>query len=102
MSPRVTISICTLSVRSDLKITLYADDAVIMVSDPKAMSIILGKLSSWCMENSLTINETKTKWMLFHGKKNDNTVFKLNNIVLERVYTFKYLGVTIGPEFKFV
>ena len=83
-------------------ITLYADDAVISVTDPVNMQEALESISQWCLTNCLTVNEKKTKWMLFNNLNGCNPVFTLNNVILERVYTFPYLGLTLDPELKFV
>ena len=47
-------------------ITLYADDAVISVTNHIKMQECLDKISKWCIDNSLTVNEKKTKWMMFN------------------------------------
>ena len=86
----------------DFNITLYADDAVISVHDHVKMQSCLNSLSAWCKKNSLTVNEKKTKWMLYNNINNLDPVFTLNNVVIERVYTFQYLGLTLDPELKFV
>ena len=83
-------------------ITLYADDAVISVTQEKNMHEALVALSSWCIINSLTINEKKTKWMLFHNVAHLNPVFKLNGVIIERVYDFQYLGLVIDHDMKFL
>ena len=83
-------------------ITLYADDAVISVTDINCMHNALTALSSWCITNSLTINEKKTKWMMFNGLNNVNPVLQLNGVVIERVTEFQYLGLCIDPSLKFI
>ena len=47
-------------------------------------------------------NEKKTKWMLFNDNTVNNVIFTLNNTVIERVYAFTYLGLTLDPELKFI
>ena len=64
--------------------TLYVDDAVISVTDIDCMHAALQALSSWCVTNSLTINEKKTKWMMFNNINNIDPVFRLNNVIIER------------------
>ena len=68
------------------------------------MHELLPLLYAWCVKNSLTINENKTKWMAFKNSNNneDIPVFTLNNVVLECVNTFPYLGLTPDPELKFI
>ena len=81
---------------------MYADDAVISVNTPGKMQSCLNTLATWCKKNSLTVNEKKTKWMFYNNIENVNPVFTLNNVVLERVYSFQYLGVTLDPALKFI
>jgi len=58
------------------------------------------------MDNSLRINFDKTKYMLFH-KANDIVNVNVNPQIIcagheiERVYTFKYLGVILDPNLNF-
>ena len=64
----------------------------------------LSKLDAWFRDNSLGINFEKTNCMLFH-KSNDhvNAQFQItcrgNDI--ERVYSFKYLGIILDPNLSF-
>ena len=83
-------------------ITLYADDAVISLSCPIKMQHAINLISKWCINNCLTINEQKTKWMYFNNFQRKNPMFILNGSTLERVETFTYLGLTLDPELKFV
>ena len=86
----------------DFDITLYADDAVLSVTDPDKMNECLVLVSKWCVENSLTVNEKKTKWMLFNGSHLLDPKIIFNNIEIERVQSFPYLGLTLDPEMKFI
>ena len=87
---------------ADYDITLYADDAVLSVTHPDKMNECLALVSDWCTQNSLTVNEKKTKWMLFNGRHMQNPKIVFNNVEIERVYTFPYLGITLDPDLKFV
>ena len=87
----------------DFDITLYADDAVITVTEPERMQLALNNIATWCCTNSLTVNEKKTKWMMFNNPKNYvPPIFTLNNVVLDNVKTFPYLGLTLDSELKFI
>ena len=58
----------------------------------------LSKISDWFKANKLALNESKTKYMIFHTSYNKPpTSFQiiLNNIELERVENSKFLGVII-------
>lgn len=61
------------------------------------------KIQDWCSENGMSINYDKTKLMYFHKNK-DFTIRKesvnsiqVRNYEIERVFNFKYLGVTLDP-----
>jgi hypothetical protein len=65
------------------------------------------KIQDWCTENSMSINYDKTKVMYFHKNK-DFTIRKesvekitVRDYVIERVFSFKYLGITIDPCLTF-
>lgn len=58
----------------------------------------LSRISDWFKQNKLAVNESKTKYMLFHSYRNrppDNSVIILNDSILERVESTKFLGVLI-------
>ena len=52
--------------------------------------------------NKLTLNETKTKYMVFTQSKNSsiNPVLTINNSTLERVKSIKFLGVILNDKLK--
>ena len=81
-------------------ITLYADDAVISSTDPNALQTALNSVSQWCIQNCLTINETKTQWM-YIGPTPPPSQFHINNKLIEEVHTFKYLGVTLDNALSY-
>lgn len=53
------------------------------------------------------MNVTKTKWMAFHKARDNKPAkatkgeLKINNLVVERVDSFKYLGVIIDSTLSF-
>ena len=61
-------------------------------------------LQQWAEKNYLIVKKSKTKCMLFH-KANDNVKdeFSLscNGNDIERVYTFKYLGIILDSNLNF-
>jgi len=98
----------------DLPFVLYADDLVFYADATnfeKGMEEIqknYKKLGIWCKENSLKINASKTKVMLFH-KAHDHRSGKLlkgnillNGDVIEVTSSFKYLGVMLDPTLSFM
>ena len=82
---------------------LFADDTTILIkSDTASTAIIsmnreLEKLSIWLTVNKLSLNISKTHYMVFdRGKeKTDQYSLFLNNILIDRVKYTKFLGVVI-------
>ena len=97
-----------ISTDDDHSTMLYADDSVLYVSG-KDLNVLSGRLtraldgfSSWSSRNKLTINESKTKIMVFSSLKKKKMLDKpriyLNGNILKVVPTYKYLGVTLDEE----
>ena len=94
-----------------LKFCMYADDTSLLCSSKNIYELIgkvnieLGKINSWFVANQLIINESKTKFMVFHrSKKLVPTVLPpiyINNASINRVYSFKFLGVVLDVNLKF-
>ena len=93
----------------DPKITLYADDTVLYISDKKsdvacnALEHGLTKLSNWCTQNKLSINFKKTKLLIVDPMKfaENYPCPKSNGQALERVNSYNYLGVSIDESLLF-
>lgn len=90
-------------------IILFADDAVLTYThyDKSILQTKLQedikKIHEWLLNNRLTLNADKTKYMLIKNNNNANVGdFKLSidHNELERVVVFKYLGVTIRENLK--
>ena len=87
----------------DCKTVMYADDTTLLFcsSDQVSLQIDLNsnlnRIAQWFNRNKLTLNIKKTKLMLFGTTKNldkfKNVSLKYNNNAIERVDSFKYLGV---------
>ena len=88
----------------DAKMILYADDAVLLCAASTAAELKeyldtgFTQICTWYCENKLTLNVKKTKLMLT-GSKNtlsafENFEFKSDGVVIDRVKSFTYLGVT--------
>ena len=100
------------SVVNYCRVQLYADDTLLYVSSP-SVNVIESKLSedleriiTWLNGNYLFLNYEKTKVMLVgtHQRLSKVTNFTIRamdaddqQITLERVYVFKYLGVILDP-----
>lgn len=91
-------------------INLFADDTLISVSDINLESAIikinnnLHTISEWLKINKLKLNTDKTKAMIIGHRTipiDLNTDIKIENVKLECVSQFKYLGVIIDNKLKF-
>ena len=97
------------NISSKLKIFLFADDTNIYLDshDPhtleKEMNRELIKLYDWLGINRLSLNITKTNFVLFHSinKPKASTTIKINKKAIEEVKYVKYLGVLIDSQLTF-
>ena len=102
------------SILTDCKVSLYTDDTVLYISHTEwdtAVRLIqhdLNLLNEWCMKNRVTINCKKKKKYCVFGmksvvKKNHtgDTIISLNEIMLDRVCSYKYLGFILDDRFSF-
>jgi len=93
-------------VANSLHFVMFADDTNIFQSDTdiellnRNMNSELGKLSKWFKANKLSLNISKTKFMLFTRRKNVHPDFKLyiDNREIDRVESMKFLGVLIDEH----
>ena len=59
----------------------------------------IDQLSEWCTQNRVTINCKKMKYCLYGTKstlkkvRNIDTIISLNGVLLDRVCSYKYLGL---------
>ena len=89
------------------KTIMYADDTTLMCSSNDAsvlqsqLNDNLSKIASWFNENHLTLNNKKNKLTVFGTRhildKFDNVNAMYNGDFIEKVESFKYLGVTFDP-----
>lgn len=83
---------------------LYADDLAIL-TDTKAMAQrALVLLEEYSIKNQITVNENKTKIMIFRkgGRVDQNTRFIFKNKEIEIVSQFSYLGVLFSQSGLFL
>ena len=58
----------------------------------------------WFTSNELIVNTNKTKFMIFNRNKSMPSVLPpvcITDSPIERVYSFKFLGVVLEPDLKF-
>ena len=67
----------------------------------KRANIELQKVSIWLKANKLTLNVTKTQYIIFKSRKkklNKNIDIKLDNQLIKRTEFTKFLGVYIDEH----
>ena len=94
----------------DITSIVYADDTTLIITGKtmkeatEKCNTVLDKFYTYFTYNKLTINESKTKYMVFssskritkHDKKQANVI--MNNVILEEVQNIKFLGVIINNK----
>lgn len=92
------------------EIRLFADDALMMISENNINTAIakvqheLNNLYKWLCGNRLKLNINKTKYMILTRRninEDDITELKINDEILQRVNSIKYLGIIIDSKLKF-
>lgn len=83
---------------------MFADDAALVYENAnstnemyKQMQEDLNKINEYMYNNSLTVNEDKTVFMIFREKKNNHTL-NINGKQIKNVKTIKYLGLLIDNK----
>ena len=90
------------------KVTLFADDTALYCSSQSARNLQtmlnqdLDRLAQWLYEHKLTLNVSKSKFMLIGGPRKLNTLEEFTLTIkekeLDRVNSYKYLGVIINEN----
>ena len=90
------------------KSVVYADDTTIIVRGQTVSeaihkaNMILEQYYNYFALNKLTLNESKTKYMVFakRNKKREinEDILKINDIIIERVQSIKFLGLIINDN----
>ena len=85
---------------------MYADDTILNCNlgdlSEDIINTELTKVSKWLAANKLSLNVKKTKYMVFHTpqKKVTYPEIIINNILIERVSEFSFLGITFNSNLK--
>ena len=73
---------------------LYADDTVVLAESPAELQIALDEVGIYCKKWGLSINETKTKVVIFsRGKVKKKFSFKIGNLDIGTTSEYCYLGI---------
>ena len=86
---------------------MYADDTTISCNINQNVNEIvinaeLEKVNKWLCSNKLSLNIKKTKFMAFHHKQKQVQCpnIKINNIEINRVRQFNFLGIIMSADLK--
>ena len=99
-----------INVSNTLFLILFADDSNAFIKGKNINHIIhqlndeLHKLTEWLVANRLTLNLKKTHYVIFSSAKNNKHIYDdliINNKVIDRVVSTKFLGVIIDAQLKF-
>ena len=78
---------------------MYADDTILYCNidqyvNEDVINVELAKLSEWLGANTLALNISKTKFMVFHTSNRavQYPNLKINNTDIEHVFEFNFLG----------
>ena len=92
----------------DAKVKLFADDTNLFVSH-ESISILneivnrdIGLLCEWFLANKLSLNVSKTCYMVFSIRKQVTISLTVGNMELNKVSACKYLGITLDEELKWI
>lgn len=98
------------SVLNDCSFIAFADDLVVyfeasnLETACERMHVILSRLDTWCNSVGLPISFSKTKFMIFRKSgvpRMDLTNITVNNNVIEKVSSFKYLGLYLDEYLNY-
>ena len=88
------------------RLVLYAEDMLLYrkIDCPEDYTMLqrdINRINNWVKDNSLTFNVSKCKYMLISHKRQrccDLPDLLLDDLILERVECFKYLGVIVTSD----
>ncbi len=93
------------SSHSSSSIVKFADDSVVLGlisrNDETTYLDEVERLTSWCQDNCLSLNVSKTKELIVDFRKRQQqpyTPLMISGTPVERVSSFKYLGVNISED----
>lgn len=87
-----------------LSCVLFADDTTLYCSGDNLNKLLsdvmreLARVKKWFDQNILSLNITKTKYIIFGTGQIKEAELKIEDVVLERVYDYKFLGVILDQK----
>ncbi len=93
-----------MSSHSSTSIVKFADDTVVLGlifnNDETAYLNEVERLTSWCQDNCLSLNVSKTKELIVDFRKRQHRPYTLmiSGTPVKRLSSFKYLGVNISED----
>ena len=76
---------------------MFADDLVLLADNPKDLQSALNALSDYCFKWALTVNESKTRTLVF-GNRQCSFTWTYNGSMLQQVSSYRYLGVVYSQN----
>ena len=103
---------------TSLNVLSFADDTTLYTSSPSPSKLSdytnkeLNNVFNWLVDNKLSLNISKTKFMLFGPQTSNhdkwkNLTLKINDVIIERVgknynhTSLKFLGINLDTNLKF-
>lgn len=97
------------NVSSVFKSVLFADDTTLYVSDRNLgdretyLNIELKKIEKWIFSNKLSVNVSKTTYMIITNRAEASDLnLSMNNNFIQRVNMHRFLGVVIDEHLNFM
>ena len=90
-------------------INIYADDIMIEVNGKQVTDLniktnnLLNKINEYCKRNNMTLNLKKCKYMNIKGRKRykeEEISINISGNSIEKVTSYKYLGIIIDNKFN--
>ena len=101
---RATSILDTISFADDTTLLGHLNKIRELISDGKTCSDIindeLSKVYDWLIVNKLSLNVSKTEYMIFHqpGKRFEKLFLSINSISIELTDIFRFLGLTLDTR----